>query len=57
MCTKYFIRTTGKNEFKTYHLISLDNFEMLDMFFNSKLEAKEYAKNNSLKIVDYKEDL
>jgi hypothetical protein len=38
---KYFIRTKGKNEFKTYHLICLDNFDMLDIFFTSELEAKQ----------------
>ena len=53
MNKKYFIRTKGKDEFKTYHLISLDNFETLDIFFNSELEAKQYASKKSLMIVDY----
>jgi hypothetical protein len=57
MCTEYFIRTTGKNEFKTYHLICLDNFVMLDLFFSSELETRKYAEKHSLKIVDYKENL
>lgn len=55
MNNEYFIRTKGKDEFKTYHLISLDNFDMLDVFFHSELEAKQYATKKSLIIVDYKE--
>lgn len=53
MIKEYFIRTKGKDEFKTYHLICLDNFETLDFFFNSELEAKQYAAKKSLIIVDY----
>ncbi len=53
MIKQYFIRTKGKDEFKTYHLICLDNFEILDIFFNSELEAKQYAAKKSLIIVDY----
>ena len=52
---EYFIRTKGKAEFKTYHLIQNETFDMLDIFFNSALEAKQYAEKNSLIIVDYKE--
>lgn len=55
MKNEYFIRTMGKAEFKTYHLICLENFDMLDIFFNSELEAIQYAEKNSLKIVEYKE--
>lgn len=55
MNKEYFIRTTGKEELKTYHLISLNNFDMLETFFNSELEAIQYAEKNSLTIVDYKE--
>lgn len=55
MNKEYFIRTTGKGELKTYHLISLNNFDMLETFFNSELEAIQYAEKNSLTIVDYKE--
>ncbi|MEY3411781.1 MAG: hypothetical protein RIQ70_467 [Bacteroidota bacterium] len=36
---EYFIRTKGKAEFKTYHLIKNETFDMLDIFFNSELEA------------------
>ena len=28
---------------------------MLDIFFNSELEAQQYAEKNSLMIVEYKE--
>jgi len=52
---EYFIRTKGKAEFKTYHLIQNETFDMLDNFFNSELEAQKYAKKNSLIIVEYKE--
>jgi hypothetical protein len=50
---KYFIRTKGKAEFKTYHLISVDSFDMLDAFFASEKDAKKYAIKNSIEIVDY----
>lgn len=53
MNKEYFIRTKGKDEFKTYHLICLDNFDTLDVFFNSELEAKQYAVKKSLVIVNY----
>ena len=49
----YFIRTKGKSEFKTYHLINEVTFEMLDAFFSSEEDAKEYANNNSIEIIEY----
>lgn len=52
---EYFIRTKGKSEFKTYHLINSETFDMLDIFFNSEIEIQKYAEKNSLKIVEYKE--
>lgn len=52
---KYFIRTKGKAEFKTYHLINLESFDMLDNYFNSEKEAKEYAVKNAIEIVEYVE--
>lgn len=51
----YFIRTKGKAEFKTYHLINIQSFDMLDIFFNSEIEAKEYAAKKSLSIVEFNE--
>ena len=56
MKKQYFIRSKGKNEFKTYHLLLLDNFSMLDVFFTSELEIKQYAAKKNLIIVDYKEN-
>lgn len=50
---KYFIRTKGKSEFKTYHLINVTTFDMLDAFFSSEKDAKEYAIKNSIEIVEY----
>jgi len=52
---EYFIRTKGKAEFITYHLIQNETFDMLDIFFNSELEAQQYAEKNSLIIVEFKE--
>ncbi|MCX6231144.1 MAG: hypothetical protein NTZ33_06330 [Bacteroidetes bacterium] len=52
---KYFIRTKGKNEFKTYHLINIDNFDMLDIFFDSEEKAIEYAKKKQIEIETYTE--
>ena len=53
---KYFIRTKGKAEFKTYHLINVETFDMLDTFFNTEKDAKEFAKKNSIGIVEYFEE-
>ena len=52
---KYFIRTKGKNEFKTYHLINADTIDMLEMFFTSQLQAIEYASKHNLIIIEYNE--
>jgi hypothetical protein len=52
---EYFIRTKGKSEFKTYHLIQNKTFDMLDIFFSSELEAQQYAGKKSFMIVEYKE--
>jgi hypothetical protein len=52
---KFFIRPKGQGELKTYHLIDIDTFDMLDMFFNSEIEAKQYAQKKALKIVNFKE--
>lgn len=55
MKNEYFIRSKGKAEFKTFHLINVETFDMLDSFFNSEIEALEFATKHSLKIVEYKE--
>jgi hypothetical protein len=52
---KYFIRTKGKAEFKTYHLINTETFDMLDNYFSSEKEAKKYAVKNSIEIVEFVE--
>ena len=52
---KYFIRTSGKGDFKTYQLISTENFEILDMFFQTNEDAISYAESKLLEIVDYNE--
>lgn len=52
---KYFIRTKGKAEFKTYHLINEETFDMLEIFFNSEKDAKVFAEKNSIEIVEYVE--
>ena len=51
----YFIRTSGKGDFKTYHLINADDFSLIDMFFSTELEAKNYAQKNSLDVVEFNE--
>ena len=51
----YFIRTSGKGEFKTYHLINVIDFSQLEVFFNTELEAKNYAQKHCLSIVEYKD--
>jgi hypothetical protein len=51
----FFIRTKGKGDFKTYHLINVETFELLDIFFDSEGNAKQYAAKHSLNIVEYKE--
>ena len=55
MKNEYFIRSKGKAEVKTFHLINIDTFDMLDSFFNSEIGALEFATKHSLKIVEYKE--
>jgi hypothetical protein len=54
---KYFIRSKGKNEFLTFHLIETVTFTSLDIFFNTKDEAKEYAKKKNLALVIYEDNL
>lgn len=53
---EYFIRSTGKAEMKIYHLIDTIDFSQLNIYFQTKEQAEQYAKKHQLKIVDYKED-
>lgn len=50
---EYFIRSSGKGEMKIYHLIDKIDFNIIDMFFQTKEDAEEYAKKHNLKIVEY----
>ena len=52
---KCFIRCTGKNELKIFHLIDYSNFEMLDIFFSTQKDAISYANKNSIDIVHYQD--
>ncbi len=49
----YFIRPTGKGALKIYQLISIEDFEMLYVFFDTEDEAKEYAQKNALNLVNF----
>lgn len=52
---EYFIRASGKGDFKTYHLINAHDFSQLDMFFDMELEAENYVRKCSLDVVEYNE--
>ena len=52
---EYFIRASGKGDFETYHLINANDFSLLEMFFSTELEAKNYAQMRSLDVVEYNE--
>ena len=49
----YFLRPTGKGALKIYQLISIEDFEMLYVFFDTEEEAKEYAQKNALNLVNF----
>ena len=49
----YFIRPTGKGALKIYQLISIEDFEMLYVFFDTEEEAKEYSQKNELNLVNF----
>jgi hypothetical protein len=49
----YFIRPTGKGALKIYQLISIEDFEMLYVFFDTEEEAREYAHKNALNLVNF----
>lgn len=51
---EYFTRTNGKAEFKTHHLIQNETFGILDVLFNSELDAHQYSENISLIMVGSK---
>lgn len=51
----FFIRSSGLGEYKLFHLINKKNFDMIEMNFDSEIDAKNYAKQNGLNIENYKE--
>ena len=53
----YFIRKVGKGDFQICHLINIETFNMLDIFFETEDEAVLYAKKNNLVITTYSEIL
>ncbi len=53
----YFIRKVGKGDFQIYHLINIETFNILDIFFNLEEDAVLYAKKNNLIITTYSEIL
>jgi hypothetical protein len=52
----FFIRTSGKGDFKVVNLISRSTFALIDAFFTSEEEARLFAHKRKLKIVDYTEN-
>jgi len=55
MAQQYFIRPTGKGEFRSFRLINAQDFGMLDFFFETEDDAKGYATKKGLEVVEYEE--
>jgi len=51
----FFIRTSGKGDFKVVNLINRSTFALVDAFFTSEEEARLFAAKRSLRIVDFDE--
>jgi hypothetical protein len=49
----FFIRTSGKGNFKVANLISRSTFDLVHAFFISEEEARLFAAKRSLRIVDF----
>ena len=49
----FFIRTSGKGDFKVANLINRSTFDLVDAFFSSEEEARLFAAKRNLRIVDY----
>ena len=49
----FFIRTSGKGDFKVVNLINRSTFDLVDAFFTSEEEARVFAAKRNLRIVDY----
>jgi hypothetical protein len=52
----FFIRTSGKGDFKVVNLINRSTFALVDAFFTSEEEARFLADKRNLTIVDYSEN-
>jgi len=49
----FFLRTSGKGDFKVVNLISRSTFALVDAFFTTEKEARLFADKRTLRIVDY----
>ena len=49
----FFLRTSGKGDFKVVNLISRATFALVDASFTSEEEARLFADKRNLRIVDY----
>jgi hypothetical protein len=52
----FFIRTSGRGDFKIVNLINRATFALVDVFFTSEKEARLFADKRNLTIVDYSEN-
>ena len=51
----FFIRTSGKGDFKAVNLINRSTFDLVDALFTSEEEARLFADKRNLRIVDFNE--
>ena len=51
----FFLRTSGKGDFKAVNLINRSTFDLVDAFFTSEEEARLFAAKRNLRIVDFDE--
>ena len=52
----FFIRTSGKRDFKGVNLINRSTFALADAFFTSEEEARLFADKRNLRIVAFDEN-
>jgi len=52
----FFLRTSGKGDFKVVNLINRSTLALVDAFFTSEEEARLFAAKRSLRIVDFDEN-
>lgn len=53
----FFMRTSGRGDFKVVNLISQSTFALVDVFFTSEEDARLFAEKRKLRIVDYTENV